>query len=131
MINTSTIVGNMTKDAEQYSATDGSAIAKFTVAVNSKGKDGTETADFIPVVAFGHTAVYVVSYAGKGTKVAVNGRLKTRTYEAQDGTKRFVMELVANSVEAMSKAPQNGAQAVTEEKPSWNEIEAVQEELPF
>lgn len=80
----------------------GTAVASFTVAVNRRfvEKDsGQPTADFIPVVAWNKLAEICGSYLAKGSQCIVEGRLQIRSYDAQDGSKRWVSEIVADEVE--------------------------------
>lgn len=97
------ITGNITKEPENKQTTSGISVTTFTVAVNRRYKDanGDRQADFINVVAWRSTADYVAKYMVKGTKVAVSGSIQTRSYEAKDGSKRYVTEIIADDVEAL------------------------------
>lgn len=97
------ITGNITKEPENKQTTSGISVTTFTVAVNRHYKDanGDRQADFINVVAWRSTADYVAKYMVKGTKVAVSGSIQTRSYEAKDGSKRYVTEIIADDVEAL------------------------------
>ena len=92
------LVGRLTKDAElKYTPGNGTAVSTFTLAVenyNSKTQD--KSADFIPIVLWGKAAESLSPYLVKGTQVAVAGRISTRSYDAKDGTKRYVTEVVAD-----------------------------------
>lgn len=61
------------------------------------------TADFISIVAWGRTAENISNYVSKGNMVGVTGRIQSRTYEAKDGTKRYVTEVIASSVEFLER----------------------------
>ena len=90
------LIGRLVKDPElRFAQGTGTAIANFTVAVDRRfpSKDGQKEADFIPVVVFGKIAETVANYTSKGKLIGVSGRIQTRTYDAQDGSKRYVTKL--------------------------------------
>ena len=95
------LVGRLTRDPEVRSTSAGFATANFTVAVsrNFKNKDGNYDADFLPCVAFRSQADFVSKYFKKGSLIGVEGRVQTRNYDAQDGTKRYVTEVVVENIE--------------------------------
>ena len=108
------LMGNLSKDVELTTTPNGVSVAKFTIAVQRRysNADGQREADFINCVAWRSTAENLAKYCHKGDKVAVVGALQVRTYEAQDGTKRYVTEIVADEVEFIStkkdgEKPQN------------------------
>lgn len=89
--------GNLTKDPElKFTPGNGVAVATFTIAVSSGYGDKKETA-FIPVVVWNKSAEVVANYTHKGSRVLVQGRINTRSYDAKDGTKRYVTEIIADS----------------------------------
>ncbi len=91
------LMGRLTRDPEvRYSqAAEPTAIANFSLAVNKRFKrDGEPDADFINCVAFGRTADFIQKYFKKGQQVSVIGRLQTRSYDDQQGQKRYVTEVV-------------------------------------
>ena len=94
------LVGRLTRDPELRSTSMGISTANFTVAVNRnfKNKDGQYDADFISCVAFRNTADFVSKYFKKGNLISLDGRIQTRNYDAQDGTKRYVTEVIADNV---------------------------------
>lgn len=102
MVNNVVLVGRLTKDP-RIAKTEKSTIANFTVAVNRsfKNPNGENETDFIDTVAFSNTAEFVQKYVTKGALVAVTGRIQTRSYE-KDGVKRYVTEVVAESVTLLS-----------------------------
>ena len=95
------LVGRLTKDPEIRSTSAGFATANFTVAVNRryKNKEGGYDADFLPCVAFRTTAEFVGKFFKKGSLIGVEGSVQTRSYDAQDGTKRYVTEVNVENVE--------------------------------
>ncbi len=94
-------IGNLTENPELTTTPNGVSVARFKIAVQRRfaNADGVREADFINCVAWRNTAENLAKYCHKGDKVAVVGALQTRTYEAQDGTKRYVTEIVADEVE--------------------------------
>ena len=100
-MNTVQILGNLTKDVEVRYTKSGKAVATFTVAasntyIDSNGETKEQTA-FINCVAWGKQGELLQQYR-KGNRLFVEGRLQTRSYETQDGQKRYVTEVVANFV---------------------------------
>ena len=79
----------------------GVSCATFTVACNRRfvNQQGVREADFINCVAWRSTADFIGRYMTKGTKVAIDGTIQTRSYDAQDGTKRYVTEVVGDNIE--------------------------------
>lgn len=110
------LIGRLTKDPElRFTPGTGTAVATFTLAVDRRfSKDGTKEADFVPVVVWGKQAESTANYMSKGKLMGVGGRIQTRNYEAKDGTRRYVTEVVAEEVQFLewgskqSAAPQDG-----------------------
>ncbi|WP_346880619.1 single-stranded DNA-binding protein [Clostridium sp. UBA3061] len=94
------LIGRMTKDPElKFTPGTGTAVATFTMAVNRRfKKEGQPDADFIPIVVWGKQAESTVNYMSKGKLLSVAGRIETRSYEAKDGGRRYVTEVVADEV---------------------------------
>ena len=109
-MNKAILVGNLTKDPEMRTTASGVSCATFTVACNRRfvNQQGVREADFINCVAWRQNADFVARYLTKGSKVAVEGSIQTRSYDAQDGTKRYVTEVVADEVEFLG-GPQNSS----------------------
>jgi len=99
------LVGRLTKDPElKFIQGSGTAVATCTLAVDRRVKQGEEKqADFIPIVIWGKQAENTANYMSKGSMMAVSGRVQVRSYEAKDGTKRYVTEVVADEVQFLSK----------------------------
>lgn len=108
MLNRIVIIGRLTRDPELRSTSNGTPVATFTVAVDRtfSNNRGEKETDFIPVVVWRAQAETCGRYLSKGKMVAVDGRLQIRTYEANDGSKRTVAEVVAESVRFLS--PKDG-----------------------
>jgi single-strand DNA-binding protein len=96
------IMGNLTRDPELRTIPSGQSVCSFAIAVNRAwtGSDGQtqESTDFFDIVAWGKLGELVNQYLQKGRKCLVVGRLQTRSWEAQDGSKRKSTEIVANDV---------------------------------
>ena len=101
MLNNIVLIGRLTRDPElRYTTSNGTAVATFTLAVNRRFKgDGGQEADFVPVVVWRKQAENCAQYIGKGSLVAVEGRLQIRPYEDKEGKRRTIAEVVANSVQ--------------------------------
>ena len=114
------LIGNLSKDPELRTTNSGTSVCTFSIAVNRrKDKDGNSTADFFSIVAWRQLAELCGKYLAKGRKVSVVGELQNRSYEANDGTKRYVTEIVANEIEFLapkgeSKEQSNFAEGFTE-----------------
>lgn len=98
------LIGRLTRDPELRTIASGNATTSFTVAVNRNftNQNGEREADFINCVAWRKQAENVAKYCTKGSQVAVEGRIQTRNYDAQDGTKRYVTEVIADNVTFLS-----------------------------
>lgn len=94
------LIGRLTRDPEVKNTTTGNAVATFTLAADRrfKNKDGQKEADFIPIVVWGKQAEFVGQYLSKGSQIGLSGRLQVRSYDGQDGQRRYVTEVVADEV---------------------------------
>lgn len=118
-MNKAILVGNLTKEPEQRTTSSGIAVTSFTVAVRRRYKDadGNYQADFVNCVAWRSTAEFVAKYFTKGSRIGVVGTIQTRTYDDQNGNKRYVTEVVADEVEfAGSKTQNQDMQKPTEQE---------------
>lgn len=105
------LVGRLTKDPELKFSSQGTAVATFTLAVDRKFVDkatGQREADFINIVAWRKTAEFAANYFKKGSLMGVSGAIQTRTYQAQDGSTRYVTEVVADDVEFVGGKKEQG-----------------------
>ena len=95
------LVGRLAQDPEVRYTQGGKAVASFNLAVNRFGGGSAqkESADFIPIVAWEKLAEICGNNLTKGSQILVEGRLQIRSYETQDGQKRRVSEVVAQSIE--------------------------------
>lgn len=99
-MNKAIIIGRLTRDPEMRTTTSGINSTTFTVAVsrNYTNPNGERETDFLNCVAWRKQAENIAKYCTKGSQVAVEGRIQTRSYDAQDGTKRYVTEIIADNV---------------------------------
>jgi len=100
MLNRIQLIGRLTRDPELRYTGNGHPMAQFTVAVDRDFRNaaGERDADFINCVAWRKLAEQVGQYCARGRLVAVEGRLQTRSYEAQDGSRRRVTEVIGDRV---------------------------------
>lgn len=92
------LIGRLTKEPElKFTPGNGTAVTNITLAVD-KFVNKEKQADFINVVLFGKQAEATANYMGKGNQIAIAGRLQSRSYDAKDGTKRYVTEVIASEV---------------------------------
>ena len=105
------LVGNITRDPDYRTLQSGVTCCQFTVACQRRFKNasGTYDADFINCVAWRQTADFVNRYFVKGNKIGLTGTLQTRSYDAQDGTKRYVTEVIVENVEFVAPRQDSGA----------------------
>jgi len=105
-VNKVILVGRLTRDPEVKNTTTGKAVATFTLAVDRrfKNKDGQKEADFVPIVVWGKQAEIAGQYLSKGSQIGVSGRLQVRSYDAQDGQRRYVTEVVADEINFLSSS---------------------------
>lgn len=95
------LIGRLTRDPELRYTGSNVAVASFTLAVNRNytNQSGEREADFINIVVWRKQAENVKNYLSQGSQVAIDGRIQTRTYDDQEGKKRYVTEIVADNVE--------------------------------
>ena len=105
------LVGNLTRDPEYRTTPSGAAVCNFSIAVQRRfaNQQGVREADFINCVAWRQQADFVHRFFTKGRKIGVVGSIQTRTYEAQDGSKRSAFDIVADEVEFLSANQSSGA----------------------
>ena len=102
------MIGNLAADPESRTTQSGIAQCTLRLAVQRRfaNAEGKREADFFPVICFRQTAEFAAKYLSKGRKVAVEGSLQTRSYDAQDGSKRFITEVIADSIEFCDSKPE-------------------------
>ena len=143
-MNICTFVGRMAVDPELRHTQTGTANCSFRIAVQRdfKNAQGEYEADFIQCVAWRQSAEFICRYINKGDMLAVSGALQNRSYEAQDGTKRYVTEIIVSKVQPCGSVRRNdgAAQAGTVDDETVQKAQAMfgaefteidDEELPF
>ena len=144
-MNKAILIGNLTKDPETMTTSSGITKCNFTVACQRRfaNAQGVREADFIPVVCWRQTAELCARYLSKGRKVAVEGTIQVRSYDAQDGTKRYVTEIIADNVEFLGSRDEGGQRAggysapaapvpaPRQSTPAGDFMEVDDDELPF
>ena len=144
MINRVVLVGRLTRDPELRKTVNGASVAAFTIAVDNrtKGPNGEKTTSFIPCTAWNQQAENACKYTHKGSLVGVEGRLNQRSYDAKDGRKVSVVEVICDSVQFLeSKNSNNASREDTEytpdvmpddiEEKNTSSIDVADDDLPF
>lgn len=122
------IVGRLTKAPEHKTTPNGVSVTTLSVAVTRR--TNREQADFFNVIAWRGLADNCAKYLVKGQQVAVAGELRTRSYEANDGSKRYVTEIQADDIEFLAKP--GAASASADSFGGMQEVDyESEEELPF
>ncbi|QDX92036.1 single-stranded DNA-binding protein [Brevibacillus laterosporus] len=129
------LIGNLARDVELKYTTNGVPVATFTLAVNRRVQNGQNEADFINIVVWRQLADLCANYLSKGKKCALEGRLQVRSYDDQDGKKRFVTEVVAENVQFLSskdgQAQQSNGRSFDDPFASNKPINITDDDLPF
>jgi single-strand DNA-binding protein len=99
-VNVVTLIGNLATDVELKEVAGGKRLATFVLAVDRASKDGG--ADFVPVTVWERQADLCGQYLAKGRRVGLDGRLRSRSWSGEDGSRRSAIEVVANRVEFLS-----------------------------
>lgn len=114
------LIGRLCRDPELSYTTTGTAICKFTLAVDRPTRAGEDkTADFIRITVFNAQAENSNRYLKKGSKCAVNGRIQTGSYKDRDGKTVSTFDVVANSVEFLDSRAKEERPA---ERPAFTEV---------
>ena len=115
-MNKVTLIGRLTKDPELRYTSSNIAVASFTLAVDRgyTGQNGERQADFLNIVVWRKPAENVKKFLTKGSQVAVDGSIQTRSYDDQNGQKRYITERLANSVEFLGSKGNTSSQQGTE-----------------
>lgn len=130
-MNNVVLTGRLARDPELTYLQNEKHTAKtrFTLAVNREGQ--RDVADFVPIIVFGKQAENCNQYLGKGSLVAVNGRIQTGSYKNRDGQTVYTTDVFANNVEFLgTKVADSGDQAQPAEPPA-DGYEAIEEDIPF
>nr|DAK78237.1 MAG TPA: Single strand binding protein [Caudoviricetes sp.] len=121
-----TLIGRLTKDPEVRYTQSGTPVGTFTLAVDRRvQKDKPKEADFIPCVVWSKTAEVVGNYCKKGKQIAVEGRIQVRSYDAKDGSKRYVTEVIVSELELLGSKNDGADRSGNGHKP------LTDEDIPF
>jgi len=140
-INSVILVGRLTRDPELKHLPSGSAVLEMGLAVNGRQKDETgnwaDKPNFFDVKVYGNQAEFLSQHLAKGRRIGVSGRLDWRSWEAQDGTKRSKVDVVAFDVQFLDSkggddggqqfVPQGAAQSSSDDFPAA----AADDDIPF
>ena len=124
------LIGNLTRDPELSTTNSGISVCRISIAVSRRfaNADGSRETDFFNVVAWRTIAENCAKYLKKGSKIAVMGSIQNRSYEGNDGTKRYTTDITAEEIEflstkgdetasdsAMSAVPDTGLQPIDDD----------------
>ena len=122
------LIGNLTRDPELSTTGSGVKFCRFTLAVSrSYSKDGKRETDFLPVVVWRAQADNCARYLKKGSKAAISGTIQTRSYDTQDGSRRYVTEIAADEVQFLSTKNDDGK----DDGVDFDDLTPIDEDLPF
>lgn len=126
-------IGRTTKDIELSQTPNGISVAKFTLAIPRKFRnaDGEKEVDFLNCVAWRQSAEIIAKYVNKGDQLAVVGTIQTRSYEAQDGTRRYVTEVVVEEFEFLGGKKDGGKEKVENKDLTEIPVDDLGDDLPF
>lgn len=149
-MNKTILIGNISTDLELQQTQSGTSFLRFSVACNRRvpNAQGVREADFINCVAFRQTAEFIARYFLKGSKIAIDGHIRTGSYTAQDGSKRYTTDVVVDNAEFCERATRSDNssygsynEAPPPEAPAYNQQMSMTEngftevsdddELPF
>lgn len=126
------LVGNIATDIQKRTTQGGVSVATFRIAVNRKytNAQGQREADFIDCVAWRQTADFIAQHFIKGNRIGIEGSIQTRNYDAQDGSKRHVVEVIVDSAEFVAQRAQEQS-AAPAAAPQGQFTEVEESDLPF
>jgi len=117
-------IGRLTKDPESRTSQDGKVVVRFTVACDRIG----EGAYFISCVSFGKTAEFIEKYFTKGSRIAIEGRIQTGSYDNKEGKKVYTTDVIVDRCEFCESKKEIGGVQIDD----FNAVpDGFEEELPF
>ena len=131
------LMGRLTRDPDVRYTTTGKVVCQFTLAVDRPftNQDGQREADFINIVVWGKIAELCGNSLAKGHRALVDGRLQLRSYDAKDGGKRYVTEVIANSVYFLERkgytTGSTSQVAMADSAPGSANMESFGTQVPF
>ena len=135
-INRVVITGNLTRDPELRATQSGMSVLKMGVAVNDRRKnqqtgEWEDAPNFLDVVVFGTRAESLTRFLSKGSKVAIEGKLRWSQWETPEGDKRSKVEIVADDIEFMSSRGEGGGGYQAPSAPSAPVDSVSEDDIPF
>lgn len=137
-VNKVILVGRLGSNPELRATASGSMVANFSLATTTsrKGQDGNlqELVEWHRVVVFGKTAENISKYTAKGSRVYIEGRLQTRSWDDKEGVKRYTTEVVVDQVQFLDSAKKSASEYPADSKPSEQPAEPPtvdEDDLPF
>jgi single-strand DNA-binding protein len=117
------LIGNLTRDPELRSTPSGQSVATFSIATNRVWKDQQsgekkEAVEFHNIVVWRRLAEIAGQYLRKGSKIFLEGRLQTRSWQDQSGTKKYMTEIIAENMQMLDRKPQGGNNAPYQSAPA-------------
>lgn len=141
MINRIILIGRLGADPELRYTQQGTPVIKFDIAVNRPYKDanGIRESDWFPIVAWRQLAELCAQYMKKGSQIAIEGRLQTRSYDNKDGQRVKVYEVIAESVQFLERVGESGQQGQAQNQQKHKDpfangdkvIDISDDDLPF
>lgn len=131
-LNLALLIGRLGKDPELRYVASGTAICKFSIAVDVPKKDGSkQLPDWFNIVAFGKTGENCSQYLTKGREVFIEGQVKPRSYEDKEGNKRYITEIWASRVQFLGGSSAGGGGDKNKEELGDDIPTSDGEEAPF
>ena len=134
-VNKVILIGAVGKDPEQKSLPSGGMVVNFSLATSESWKDKNtgnqqESVEWQRLVAFGKLAEIIAQYVKKGSKLYVEGSLKTRSWE-QDGLKRYATEIVVSEMQMLDSKPQDSGQQPSQGRAPKPPVSDFDDDIPF
>ena len=136
------LVGRLVREPELRTTQSGVNVCSFTVACDRRyQKEGERQADFINCIAWRNTADFISNYFTKGTRIALDGSIQTRSWDAEDGTKRYATEVIVEHAEFAQSKSEGNSGSITQPEytftgtnnidSAFDDIDISEEDLPF
>jgi len=131
-LNKVTLIGNLTRDPEVRQTTNGQTVATFSIATNRYWKDANgnqnEETEYHDLVAWGKLAEVCQKYLKTGTAVYIEGRLKTRSWDGQDGHKRYKTEVIIADLNILGRRKEDGEGLTPTTDPVTSPVESTKKD---
>lgn len=139
-MNSVSLIGRLTKDPELKQTSSGIAFVNFSIAVQRqyKNSDGEYEADFINCIAWRTTAEFINKYFSKGSMIGVTGNIQTRSWDGDDGKKRYATDVVVNTTTFCGEKKNNSSNKVSSDNDlngfdttGFTGLDGSEDDLPF